>query len=133
MERVEKFGQVIYLDTHVVGWLYGGELQKISKLAWDEINRGAPAISPIVILELQYLFEVGRAKAPASRVLETLSRDMGLSVCGLPFGQVIESALSEKWTRDPFDRLIVAHASANDAPLITKDEKIRRHYKRAIW
>jgi PIN domain nuclease of toxin-antitoxin system len=39
----------------------------------------------------------------------------------------------QKWVRDPFDRLIVAQASANDAPLITKDEKIRRHYKRAIW
>jgi PIN domain nuclease of toxin-antitoxin system len=41
--------------------------------------------------------------------------------------------MHQKWVRDPFDRLIVAQASANDAPLITKDEKIRRHYKRAIW
>ena len=25
------------------------------------------------------------------------------------------------------------HARAGDAPLITKDEIIRRHYRRAIW
>jgi len=41
--------------------------------------------------------------------------------------------VSSEWTRDPFDRLIVAHAAANDARLLTKDEKIRRHYKRAVW
>jgi len=30
----------------------------------------------------------------------------------------------KKWSRDPFDRLIVAHAKAGDAALITKDENI---------
>jgi PIN domain nuclease of toxin-antitoxin system len=29
--------------------------------------------------------------------------------------------------------MIVANAKANDAPLVTKDEKIHRHYSRAIW
>lgn len=42
-------------------------------------------------------------------------------------------ALKESWTRDPFDRLIVANAKAAGAPLITKDERIRKHYRRAIW
>jgi PIN domain nuclease of toxin-antitoxin system len=41
--------------------------------------------------------------------------------------------LQEKWTCDPFDRLIVANAKAAGAPLVTKDEGIRRHYRRAIW
>ena len=122
-----------YLDTHVVAWLYAGDSQKISKTAWEEIGKGDSMISPIVILELQFLFEIGRATAPASKVVEVLSRDIGLSVCQLPFAEVVESAVRQKWVRDPFDRLIVAQASANDAPLITKDEKIRRHYKRAIW
>jgi PIN domain nuclease of toxin-antitoxin system len=40
---------------------------------------------------------------------------------------------NQSWTRDPFDRLIVANALANDAPLITKDEEIRRNYSRSIW
>jgi PIN domain nuclease of toxin-antitoxin system len=124
---------VIYLDTHVVTWLYAGEFEKLSKAAAKGIHGDAIFISPIVILELQYLYDIGRAREPAPRVLETLSRDIGLSVCDLPFAAVVEQALHQKWVRDPFDRLIVAHAAANDAPLITKDEKIRRHYKRAIW
>ena len=122
-----------YLDTHVVAWLYAGEFDKLSKVATKDIHGDAPFISPIVLLELQYLYDIGRAREPAPKVLETLSRDIGLSVCDLPFAAVVEQALHQKWVRDPFDRLIVAHAAANDAALITKDEKIRRHYKRAIW
>ena len=130
MERVEE---VTYLDTHVVAWLYGGELDQLSKTAIEEIQKGSPIISPMVILELQYLFEIGRANAPAAKVVETLKQTIGLSVCGLPFEKVVESALYHNWGREPFDRLIVAHAAANDAALITKDERIRRHYKRAVW
>lgn len=124
---------MIYLDTHVVAWLYAGEFDNLSRVATKGIHGDALFISPIVILELQYLYDIGRAREPAPRVLETLSRDIGLSVCDLPFAAVVEQALYEKWVRDPFDRLIVAHAAANSAALITKDEKIRRHYKRAIW
>jgi PIN domain nuclease of toxin-antitoxin system len=124
---------VIYLDTHVVAWLYAGEFDKLSKAAAKGIHGNAPLISPIVLLELQFLYDIGRAREPAPRVLEALSRDIGLSVCDLPFAAVVEQALGQSWVRDPFDRLIVAHAAASDAPLITRDEQIRRHYKRAIW
>ena len=131
MERVEE--EVTYLDTHVVAWLYAGEVEKLSAAATEEIQKDSPLVSPMVLLELQYLFEIGRAARPASAVIEALKRSAGLSVCELSFAKVVESALHQKWGRDPFDRLIVAHASANDAVLITKDEKIRRHYKRAVW
>jgi PIN domain nuclease of toxin-antitoxin system len=124
---------VTYLDTHVVVWLYAGEFDNLSKAATKGIHGDALFISPMVILELQYLYNIGRAREPAPKVLEALARDIGLTVCNLPFGVVVEQALHEKWVRDPFDRLIVAHAAANDAPLITRDEKIRRHYKRAVW
>jgi PIN domain nuclease of toxin-antitoxin system len=38
------------------------------------------------------------------------------------------------WTMGPFDRVIVAHASANHgAFLITLDRNIRQHYTNGIW
>jgi PIN domain nuclease of toxin-antitoxin system len=45
----------------------------------------------------------------------------------------VDQALSEGWTRDPFDRLIVANAKAAAAPLVTKDEMVRGNYSRALW
>lgn len=122
-----------YLDTHVAVWLFGGEAGRLSQAAAAQIEEEEILVSPAVVLELQLLHEIKRSKASALKVIERLSAEIGLSVCRLPFASVVEHALDQAWTRDPFDRLIVANARANDAPLITKDERIRRHYRRSIW
>jgi PIN domain nuclease of toxin-antitoxin system len=124
---------VTYLDTHVVVWLYDGKIKQLSQAAAERIQDESLLISPAVLLELEFLHEIHRLTRSGQTMLASLSTEIGLSVCGLPFTRVVENALHQKWVRDPFDRLIVAHASANDAPLITKDERIRRHYKRAVW
>jgi PIN domain nuclease of toxin-antitoxin system len=82
---------------------------------------------------LQLLHEIKRLRAVALKVIDRLSSEIGLAVCRLPFASVVEHAVEQSWTRDPFDRLIVAQASANDAALVTKDGDIRGHYKRSIW
>ena len=122
-----------YLDTHVVVWLYTGERGKLSAPAVDQIQDDDLLVSPAVVLELEFLHEIRRGKAPASKVIAQLSEDIGLRICELTFATVVQDAVDQNWVRDPFDRLIVGHASANDAPLITKDEKIRRHYRHAVW
>jgi PIN domain nuclease of toxin-antitoxin system len=57
-----------------------------------------------------------------------------MTVCDHPFPIIAEVALGEARTRDPFDRIIVAHGKANGvAPLLTKDEAIRANYTNARW
>jgi PIN domain nuclease of toxin-antitoxin system len=46
---------------------------------------------------------------------------------------VVDSAVGIDWTRDTFDRLIVAEAQCANAVLVTKDLRIRGNYNRAIW
>jgi len=84
-------------------------------------------------LELEFLHEIGRLRTTASKLVSVLGLEAGLRVCDLPFRIVVEHALKESWGRDPFDRLIVANARANDAALVTKDPRIHRNYPRAIW
>ena len=122
-----------YLDTHVVVWLFAGEVAKLSKTASDEIEKNDILVSPAVLLELQFLHEIKRLKPTASAIMTALAKEIGLCVCELSFTTVVDGAISEDWIRDPFDRLIVGHASANDASLVTKDETIRGHYRHAIW
>jgi len=124
---------LIYLDTHVVAWLYAGQVARIPQGAKDLLNEELLLISPAVILELQYLFEIDRTEAPASVVIEALRSDLGLDVCDLSFRDVVARATDESWTRDPFDRIIVSHAAIRDVPLVTKDEDIRTHYASAVW
>jgi PIN domain nuclease of toxin-antitoxin system len=124
---------VIYLDTHVAVWLYEGRVELISPRLRGLLENEAPLLSPIVAIELEYLFETGRMSTRAGTLLQTLGRDLGVRLCDLPFPDVVTAALRQSWTRDPFDRIIVAQAALRRAPLITRDATIRAHYHRALW
>ncbi len=125
---------VAYLDTHVMVWLYQHGADGISETAAACIRAAEDRrISPMVRLEMQYLYEIGRVARPAAPVLDELSARLGLSVCRTPFAEVVLAAEADDWTRDPFDRLIVAQAAARNAPLVTKDAAIHAHYSKALW
>jgi PIN domain nuclease of toxin-antitoxin system len=124
---------LIYLDTHVVSWMFAGRLELLPPQVRELLEECDLLISPAVKLELQYLFEIKRTAEPAKVVLESLGREVGLKVCDLPFPDVVEIALSLDWTRDPFDRLLVSQAELRKTPLITKDRHIRDHFPRAVW
>ena len=125
---------MIYLDTHVAGWLYASATDLLSEEAARRLEAADEIrISPMVRLELQYLYEIGRVTQPATLVLDALQATIGVRVCDVPFPSVARAAEAETWTRDPFDRMIVAQASLREAPLLTKDRVLLEHYDRAIW
>lgn len=124
---------MIYLDTHVVAWLYAGRRDLLPPMARSLIEDNDLMVSPMVAVELQYLYEVGKTKELARHVMTRLARDIGLAQCDLPYAEVVDAALDDGWTRDPFDRLIVSQARLRGAPLLTKDASILGHYSEAVW
>ncbi len=124
---------MIYLDTHVVVWLYAGQTEKLSAKVRSYINENDIYISPIVSLELQYLLEVKRITPKPQTVISALSEAIGLNVCDKNFYQIAQCAQQYSWTRDPFDRIIVAQAGLNDNILVTKDQTILTHFEHAVW
>lgn len=124
---------MIYLDTHIVVWLYAGQIEKFSRQVRDLINDNEIYISPIVRLELQYLYEIQRLTVEANAILSDLSSRIGLKVCDKPFNTIISQALVSAWTRDPFDRIIVANADLHHNILISKDRTILKYYSHARW
>ena len=125
--------RLVHLDTHVVCWLYAGHLELLSPAARDAIGRETLAISPMVVLELQYLREIRRILHGPKRILSALRAELGLAVSELPFATVAARALRFAWTRDPFDRLIAAEAAVARARLVTRDDVLRRHFRSALW
>ena len=124
---------MIYLDTHAVVWLYAGEIERFNKKILDLLEAEQIVISPMVQLELQYLKEIKRLKVEPSLIIENLSVTIGLRMCEVPFTRIISEAVQYRWTRDPFDRIIVASATVSDATLVTKDDTIIRNYSKAVW
>lgn len=124
---------MIALDTHVVVWLHAGETSLLPKLARQRLNEEDALICPLVALELEYLYEIDRITFPADTILADLEAEIGLKVCSRPFAPTLRESLKQKWTRDPFDRMISAHAVANAFDLLTKDEAIRDNCERAFW
>ena len=123
-----------YLDTNVAVWLAQGDLTRITPTALDSIKNCNLLVSPMVALELAYLREIHRITLSSQDVLLKLRAELGVEVCDSPFPSVIAIAVNEKWTRDPFDRVIVSHAKANGlSPLISSDEAIRKNYVKTVW
>jgi len=125
---------IAYLDTNVVVWLAQGDLSRISAPALAVLEEADLRISPMVLIELEYLHEVRRILLSSREILLKIEHELGVEVCNLSFPRVAQVVLDEKWTRAPFDRTIVAHAKANGlASLVTAEEEIRKHYPKAVW
>ena len=124
---------MMYLDTHVIVWLYTGLDNKLSQKGKRAIEENGLLISAMVLLELQFLYETKKITRTSDKILYALKQAIGLQVCQLSLDEIVERATLMTWTRDPFGRLIVANAMVEGRPLLTKDKLIHRHYKHALW
>lgn len=124
---------MIALDTHVVVWLHAGETGLFPEAARLRLDSEPAIVCPLVVLELEYLYEIERITYPADTIMADLSAEIGLGICGQSFAPTLRESLKVKWTRDPFDRMIAAHAIAQDYDLLTKDGHILTHCEKAFW
>ncbi|MFB2539276.1 MULTISPECIES: type II toxin-antitoxin system VapC family toxin [unclassified Acinetobacter] len=125
----------VYLDTHVLVWLSQTSTHHLSKTVIEFLEDGHNRllISPMVVLELEFLHEIGRINHSADEILAMISDVLELTICQKSWINVVKMATTLKFTRDPFDRLITAHAKLDNNLLITKDTKITTHYAHCIW
>ena len=124
---------LVYLDTHVVIWLYDALTDRLSKLAAEAIEENDLVISWMVELELQFLHEIGRLRVKPAEIIRHLSTQIGLRLSDVSLERIVRAAAGMDWTRDVFDRLIAAESAVMNLPLITKDRTIRTHHKLSIW
>ena len=124
----------LYVDTHAAVYLHAGELALVGTEGKRQIDACQVLISPMVLLEFDYLYASGKIRYRATEIYTALNATFGVTLCSFPFSDVAHQALSIQWTLDPFDRLIVAQAQANhNSALVTRDRTIRLNYPQAIW
>ena len=110
---------VILLDTNAVIWLEQGH-PRVRPLLKD---RRRLYVSPATLLELQFLQETGRIRMDVAS-LSALGQDERWLLDDPPAASWFLRAADLIWTRDPFDRLIAAHAMLRRWRLATGDEDL---------
>jgi PIN domain nuclease of toxin-antitoxin system len=114
------------LDTHFLLWIVTGA-DRLAKYPW--IERYRPwGVSPVSLLEIQFLSEIGRIEVRNPEFTDTLLQDSRFVLDEVPLVSLIRRSIDLTWTRDPFDRLIAAHSSVRRLPLCTTDRVIRDHH-----
>jgi len=113
---------VILLDTHALIWVDAGHPRVRGLLG----QRGQLYVSPASLLELQLLQEAGKVRLRNATVRRVLEDDRWLVDEPSPTSWFLH-AVDTSWTRDPFDRLLVAHARLRRWRLATADADVIEH------
>lgn len=122
-----------FLDTHAAVALWRGDVDAFGHRSQDLLERSAIFVSPVVRLELALLEEIGRLSVVPDEIVGALTLDCGVTLSNDPIQSVVAKAMDLHWTRDPFDRLLVATAILHQAPFVTRDKLIHEHLKTAVW
>lgn len=110
---------MILLDTHAAIWLAQGHRRAAPLARFSRLY-----LSPVSILEVQLLGEIGRLRLSRGRSATALAGDERWQVDEPLALKWFAAACELAWTRDPFDRLLVAHARVRGWRLATADEAL---------
>jgi PIN domain nuclease of toxin-antitoxin system len=114
---------LILLDTNALIWLHRGDA-RVATL----VERGTRLhVSPASLLELQFLLEGGRVRLRGGGSITQIAADERWVLDDPPSAAWFETAIGVGWTRDPFDRLLVAHARLRKWRLATGDRGLIEH------
>ena len=122
-----------FLDTHAAVFLSGGRAEIFGPKSRDLLERATLFVSPMVRLELQLLREIGKLKVDPDQILGSLASDAGVVATEDSLAALVPLAMPLTWTRDPFDRLLVATALLHQASFVTRDRRIHENFSGAVW
>ncbi len=120
--RVSGQADVILLDTNALIWIDSGHRRARSLLArGDRLG-----VSPATLLELRFLHEANKIRLKDGAVRWVLE-DERWALDEPPATSWFLRAAEVSWTRDPFDRLLAAHALLRRWRLATSDAIVLEH------
>lgn len=120
----------VLIDTHVLLWILSGS-KRLKEVPWLK-KYSYWTLSPVSLLEIQFLVEIGRLNLDFPAILQKLKEDFRFRIDDVSFEEVCLAALDISWTRDPFDRLLVAHSHIRSLPFGTRDKLIREKYSAVL-
>jgi PIN domain nuclease of toxin-antitoxin system len=126
----------LLLDTHTLLWVLG-EPERIAPDVRREIEdlSNAVLISAVCAWEIATKHALGKLPLPESpeALLERAVAELGAVELSITRRHALLSASLPNHHRDPFDRLLVAQATLEDATLVTADHLLPPYGVKLLW
>jgi len=123
------------LDTHTAIWFFNGD-KAMSEIARNTILdlSNVKYLSMASVWELAIKISIGKLKFPqnTSGFIRQI-RENGFTLLPISESHAITLETLPMIHRDPFDRLLIATALAEEITLITADENIAHYNVPQIW
>ena len=123
---------ILLLDTHALIWSLA-DSPRLSPTARSAIEDGRNVVlaSAASAWEIEIKKALGRLEAPDD--LEHAIQDAGFVARPITFPDVHQMASLPAHHRDPFDRMLVAQALVEGAPIVSCDPQIARYQVQIVW
>ncbi len=123
-------------DTHSLIWYFTND-RKLSPSALKSFEKtthsGAVIISVVVLAEIMYICKKGNVSLTFDKTLKKIEKYENFIVVPLDV-EIVKIANSINYDLEMHDKLIISTALYFDAPLITKDEEIKKSKLiKTIW
>lgn len=125
----------VLLDTHAFLWFMAGDtrLSPKARKVMSDANTEL-LLSAASVWEMAIKAALGRLVLPVS-VSDYIARKVRNGLHIMPIEWIHAAAVQDMPThhRDPFDRLIVAQAIAENLPLVSSDRLLKKYGPTLIW
>lgn len=126
----------VLLDTHVVlWWLEGGG--KISRAARTILQDPATRVlvSAASAWEIAIKYKAGKLEAASTLIsrFETAIEEEHFIALPISVRHAIQAGMLQGTHKDPFDRMLIAQARAEDVPVVSTDKCFDKYAVRRIW
>ncbi len=112
----------VLIDTQALLW-WLTDSDQLGPKARRLFQSEEPVISPVLLWEIAIKVRLGKLEADVAEVAQAIS-SAGFSRIGFLDSHMIVLAKLELHHRDPFDRMLVVQAMAEEIPLLSSDAKI---------
>ena len=125
---------MILIDTHVLLWLLFSP-ESLSEKAKSTLEDNQCCVSTASFWEMAVKISIQKLTLPKSLAeVAAACKDMGIIIDDITLDDCLAVQNLPFIHRDPFDRVIIAHALTNNLPLLTHDGNIQEYSMiETIW
>lgn len=125
----------LLLDTHTVIWFLNGDKNLSEKAKNYILNiQNEKFVSIASIWEVAIKISLGKLSFnKGTKGFVKLIEDNGFIILPIEINHIIELEKLSYYHRDPFDRIIISSAMADELTVVTKDENFQLYTVNCLW